>query len=147
MQSQWLDPDEAEIERTKYRQATKGDADIEVVDARPPEFSDEALALRFAAKHAADARFVAAWGRWLLWDGTRWQFDDTLHAFDLARGICRVASAEITDPKQKKLAAAIASAKAVAAVASLARADRRHAAAVEQWDDDPWIFVGKGRIE
>jgi hypothetical protein len=48
------------------------------------------------------------------------------------RAICRVASAEIADPKAVKLAAAIASAKTVAAVASLTRADRRHAATVEQ---------------
>jgi hypothetical protein len=63
-------------------------------DHRPPEFSDEALALRFAARHAADLRYVAALGKWLLWDGARWRFDDTLHAFDRARFICREAAAE-----------------------------------------------------
>jgi putative DNA primase/helicase len=55
-------------------------------------------------------------------------------------GICRVASAEITEPKAVKLAAAVASAKTVAAVVSLTRADRRHAATVEQWDPEPWEF-------
>jgi putative DNA primase/helicase len=39
-----------------------------------------------------------------------------------------------------KLAAAVASAKTVAAVANLARADRRLAATVEQWDADPWML-------
>jgi hypothetical protein len=34
-------------------------------DARPPAFSDEALALRFADLHADDLRYVAAWGKWL----------------------------------------------------------------------------------
>lgn len=38
-------------------------------DPRPPAFSDEALALRFADQHAHDLRYVAAWGRWLSWRG------------------------------------------------------------------------------
>ena len=42
-------------------------------EARPPEFSDENLALRFAWMHAGDLRYVAKWGRWLVWDGRRWR--------------------------------------------------------------------------
>jgi hypothetical protein len=37
---------------------------------RPPEYSDEALALRFTERHKDLLRYVAAWGRWLIWDGT-----------------------------------------------------------------------------
>src|SRR3954452_7263679 len=47
----------------------------ETDDDRPPTFSDEAIALRFAATHADKLRFVAAWGKWLSWQGTHWQFD------------------------------------------------------------------------
>ena len=39
-----------------------GDPAVEAVDARPPEYSDDALALRFSAQHGADARHVADWG-------------------------------------------------------------------------------------
>jgi putative DNA primase/helicase len=106
-------------------------------DPRPPEFTDEALALRFAEQHADDLRYVAAWSKWLRWDGTRWVFDDTLHAFDLARRVCREASSECN---KQKTAAALASAKTVAAVVTLARADRRLAASVDQWDADPWLL-------
>jgi putative DNA primase/helicase len=91
-------------------------------DARPPVFTDEALALRFAARHAHDLRYVAAWSKWLLWDGKRWQFDDTLRAFDLARKICREAAAECKKPR---VATLLASAKTVTAVERLAKADRR----------------------
>lgn len=122
----------------------KGPPPLAGADARPPEYSDESLALRFSAAHADDARFVAAWGKWLLWTGTHWQFDTTMRAFDSARVICRVASAEITDPKAIKLAAAVASAKTVAAIVSLARADRRHAATAAQWDQDAWLFLSPG---
>ncbi len=119
---------------------------LEIVDARPPEYSDEAMALRFSDKHADDARFVAAWGKWILWTGSHWQFDATMRAFDMARIVCRIASAEITDPKAVKLAAAVASAKTVAATVSLARADRRHAATVEQWDEETWLLNTPGGI-
>ena len=89
--------------------------------ARPPVFSDEALALLFAERHAFDLRFVAAWGKWVSWTGRHWKFDDTIYAFDLARRICREVAAGCNNPK---IASAIASAKTVAAVDRLARADR-----------------------
>jgi putative DNA primase/helicase len=104
---------------------------------RPPAFSDEAIALRFAVRHHDDLRFVAAWSKWLAWDDARWRFDDTLHAFDLARHICREAAAECN---RGKTAVAIASAKTVTAVERLARADRLLCATVHQWDTDPWLL-------
>jgi putative DNA primase/helicase len=105
-------------------------------EPRPPDFTDEALALRFAKTHANDLRYVAAWGRWLFFDGTRWRFDETLLAFDQARQICRQAAAECNT----KLRKALASAKTVAAVERLAKADRRLAATVDQWDADSWAL-------
>ncbi len=105
-------------------------------DARPPEFSDDALALQFAKVHADDLRYVAAWGRWVSRNRTRWQFDHTLRAYDLVRETCRAASAEC----KKKLRALLASAKTVAAVERLSRSDRRLAATVDQWDVDPWLL-------
>ena len=106
-------------------------------DARPPKFSDEALALRFADLHADDLRYVAVWGKWLIWDGMRWQFDDTLAAYNLVRKVCRIAASQLN---KGKTATALASAKTVAAVANLARSDRRLAATVDQWDTDPWLL-------
>ena len=103
----------------------------------PPAFSDEALALRFARSHAYHLSYVAPWGKWILWNGTHWQRDDTLRAFDLARQQSRFAAATCNKPK---LAPMIASAKSVAAVERLARADRRIAATVDQWDSDPWLL-------
>jgi putative DNA primase/helicase len=135
-----------EIE-TPYSLGVEKDATTVVVDeARPPNFSDEALALQFSAQHGDDARYVAKWGQWQLWTGSRWQTDDTMRAFDLARAICRSASAKLTDPKHINLASKIASAKTVAAVASLTRADRRHAATADQWDTDTMLLNTPGGI-
>jgi putative DNA primase/helicase len=73
------------------------------------------------------------------WDGARWADDDTLHVFDQCRYICRSASAECGDAKERA-AMRIAAAQTVTAIERLARADRRHAANVEQWDVDPWLL-------
>jgi putative DNA primase/helicase len=106
-------------------------------NARPPAFSDEALALRFADRYTDRLRFVSAWNKWLVWNGNRWCFDDTLTAFDFARRICREVAKECSKPR---IGVAIASAKTVAAVERLAKADRRLAATVDQWDVDPWLL-------
>jgi putative DNA primase/helicase len=106
-------------------------------DIRLPAFSDEALALEFAQRHADDLRYVSAWGRWLHWDQRCWRFDDTLRAFDRARAICRRAAAQCNKPN---IAAGLASAKTVAAVERLAKADRRLAVTADQWDVDPWLL-------
>lgn len=114
-----------------------------VEHVRPPDFSDEAIALEFAERHSGDLRFVAAWGKWLYWDGTCWKFDDTLLALDWARKICRDVATRADKPK---IAAAIASAKTVAAIERLARADRRLAASAEQWDADIWLLNTPGGV-
>jgi putative DNA primase/helicase len=124
-------PQRGPIDAFRAREGASSD------DLKPPEFSDEALALRFAEVHGADLRYVAAWGQWLEWDGTLWKRDETLKAFDYARHICRAASAECS---KLKLANQIARAQTVAAVERLARADRRIAATVDQWDVDAWLL-------
>jgi hypothetical protein len=84
------------------------------VDPLPPRFSEEALALRFSRRYADNLRYVLPWGHWMCWDGLRWIDDDTLHVFDLARGICRAASAECGDARERA-AIRIAAAQTVTA--------------------------------
>jgi putative DNA primase/helicase len=116
-----------------------------LVTARPPAFTDEALALRFAELHADDLRYVASWSKWLHWTGACWLLDDTLLAFDLVRAVCREAARECNNTKT---AAVLASAKTVAAVERLAKSDRRIAATVDQWDQSPWLLnTPKGTID
>jgi putative DNA primase/helicase len=106
-----------------------------VISAISPQFADDTLALTFSKLHADNLRFTAAWGKWSIWDSFRWRRDDTMRVFDLARCVCRSASSTCRD---EYLAIRVASAPTVAAVERLARADRRHAATVDQWDADPW---------
>ncbi len=110
---------------------------IELADASPPEFSEDALAQRFAERHSKDLRYIAAWSHWYEWLGARWAMEPTRHAFDRARAICRVAASEAEKLGTKNR---LASAKTVAAVERLAKVDRRIAATIDQWETDPDIF-------
>jgi putative DNA primase/helicase len=96
-----------------------------------PEFTEDALALRFAELYAHELRYVAIWGKWLIWDATRWRFEHTLAAFDMARKICREAARKCKKPSDAKT---LSKAKTIAAVEMLARSDRRMAATKDQWD-------------
>jgi len=100
-------------------------ADLDDSGALPPS-TEDAIALAYAERHANDSRYVAAWARWLIYDGARWDCDTTLHAFDRARAICREVALETGKPAN--------SAKTVSGVVQLARTDRRLAATAEQWD-------------
>lgn len=128
---------EQELKRRRQEQQRARDKAEGEEDPRPPEFTDESLALRFADRHADDLRYVAAWGKWLHWTGTKWALDDTLLAFDRSRAICREAAMACNQPK---IASNVARAATVAAVERLARADRRHAATADQWDVNPFLL-------
>jgi hypothetical protein len=108
---------------------------------RAPEFSDEALALKFAELHVDELRYVALWGKWFLWNGSRWREDMKLRVFYLVRRMCRAIARGCGNPKTAR---DIASAKTINAVERLSRADRRLAATTDQWDCAP---VSCGRIE
>ena len=56
------------------------------------------------------------------------------------------AATSLSGASQPSTATRIASAKTVAAVATLARADRRIAATVDQWDRDPWLLNTPGGV-
>ncbi len=106
----------------------------------PPQFSEDNLALQFTARHGRELRYVSAWGQWLRWDGKRWAQDMTLQSYDLARLVCRDAAVEAMQLPDvpRGLPSRLTASKTRAAVESLARSDRRHAATVEQWDANPW---------
>lgn len=107
------------------------------------QYADDALALRFTSAYKDSFRYTAVWGRWSVWDGKRWKRDDVLHVFDAARRICRDASAEC---EKAQLRNRISSAPTISGVERLARADRRHAATVGQWDADPWLLNRPGGV-
>ena len=135
------DPDTADWVREKGR--LSGDRELRRIwdKAAPvPELSNEDLALDFARRQAGALRYVAAWGRWLIWTDGIWRFDETLEAVDRIRALCRDHSSRADNPK---LARDTASARTVSAVEKLARTDL--AATSDQWDQDRLtLLAGKG---
>jgi putative DNA primase/helicase len=106
-----------------------------------PFLSQIALTEMFVAEHANEARYVPAWNKWLVWNGTHWEFDEKLRAYDWARKICKREALKVSKPGRAR---DIASAKTVAAVVTLARCDGKIVATVDQWDADPWLLNTPG---
>jgi hypothetical protein len=74
-------------------------------DDEAPEFSDEDLALRFAALHVYTVRYVASWGRWFKWTGKVWEADEKRVAFSLSRQVVRAAARESAKKEARPLPA------------------------------------------
>jgi putative DNA primase/helicase len=117
----------------------------------PPEYSDDALADNFSKRYGDQLAYVATWGRWMLWDQGRWKYDDTLRTRDLARGIARETASEASTridlgKKAASIANVLGSSRTIAAIETIARTDRRHAASAQQFDRDPWMLNTPGGI-
>ena len=105
--------------------------------------TEDALALAFTRRYHPDWRYVAVWGKWMVWDGQRWRAEDTLAATDLIRHVCRQAALKADNPK---VASKLAASGTVSGVERLAKVDRRHAATTEEWDADPWLLNTPGGL-
>lgn len=114
----------------------------EMKEPMSPEFSEDKLALRLVDIYGDKLRYVDAWGKWFIYDGRVWTKDNTRIVFSISRKICRAAAAECKEKAAgpRLQADRIASAQTVAAIEKLARADRRVAATVAQWDADLWLL-------
>jgi putative DNA primase/helicase len=92
------------------------------------QFSEDALALKFAETFANDVRHCQSTSpyKWFVLgaDGA-WQADNTNAVLNLVREVCRAAAKECEDPT---LARTICSVANITAVERLARTDRRLAA-------------------
>jgi putative DNA primase/helicase len=133
-------------ERDYVWEALAGTATIIPLPARnraPPgdednPLSEDAIALRFSALHEPDLRYVATKAQWLTWDGERWCPEQTLLAFDLARESCR---ADVKEYGNGKPLPGILTSKTIAAIERLAKADRRQAATLDQFDADDRLLT------
>ncbi|MGX0977204.1 putative DNA primase/helicase [Roseovarius sp. MBR-51] len=70
------------------------------------DLSHDALATDMGARSFDhDARHVATWGKWLFWDGTRWQIDDRLDHLTRTRAYLRDRAEDLTGWAERKAAA------------------------------------------
>jgi putative DNA primase/helicase len=130
-----------EARRIYRRQQLPGGADGDA--SLPPELSDDSLAMRFASAYKDRLRFVGPWQRWMVWHKNVWLDDDKNHAQQMARLLCRRASAE---PEKETTAKQVASSRTISAVERLASSDPRLTATIDQWDADHWILNTPGGL-
>lgn len=120
----------------------------------PQEYSrktETALAEAFIARHGEKLRYVGQWGKWLVWDGTRWALDAQ---GDVQRLLKETLRDELARAEKEEDAAAV---KAVLgaesrnrreSVVALARYEAPVQAAPEALDADPWAFnVANGTLD
>ncbi len=105
--------------------------------------TDDALTLAFTSRYADDWRYCAAWGKWLVWTGSRWQPDETLLSHHLIRSICREAALKVDS---HRLAAKLLTSGTVGGVDRLARSDRRHSSTSDEWDSDLFALNAPGGV-
>ena len=60
------------MSRSTAASQRRDDAPITSDAELPPQFSDDALALRFTEKHGENLRYTSAHGPWSRWTGNRW---------------------------------------------------------------------------
>lgn len=112
--------------------AASGDAEPGVRD-----LTHDGLALALGDDWADEGRHVAAWGRWYFFDGSVWREDEMLEHMTRARAFLRARASELP-LESEATARRLRRAETVAKVVGLARSNSSQAAAVDQWDADPY---------
>jgi len=101
------------------------------------EYFEDRLALAFSDRYADGLKYVGSLRRWFVWNGQRWQADDSGAAIERCRSLCRETAERCGD---MRAAEKLGRARTIEAVERLARSDRRHAVAVSALDADPWAY-------
>jgi putative DNA primase/helicase len=99
------------------------------------ELTEDAVAEAFAQTYLDTLRFDHTRGKWFVWNGSRWDRNDTGLAFDYARKLCR---------KYRKDQLRMSSRKAAEGVELMAQRDQRLAVESEDWDRDPFLLGTPG---
>ncbi|HWE72587.1 MAG TPA: phage/plasmid primase, P4 family [Stellaceae bacterium] len=108
---------------------------------QPVPLSEFDLACEFVEPAQHVLRYVAAWGKWMKYDGRRWVQDDTLAVYDAVRKRIAIRASQFS---QGNIGKQLSRAQTVAAIEKLAKADSRIAATSKQWDGAPWLLNTPG---
>jgi len=109
------------------------------------DLSDLGNAKRLVETHGRDLRFEYAAGRWLVWDGRRWAYDESgaaeRHAKDVASGLLLEAGGQRSDDERRRFAKhALHSMNAAPLRAMLSLAQSEPGIPVQVGDLDPSLW-------
>jgi hypothetical protein len=100
--------------------------------------TEDALALRFSEKYEDSLRYIFTKSQWLQWGPEgKWREEVTALAFDLARNSCRDDAETYGNGKPPT---SVFTSATVGAVERMAKADRRQATIMEDWNADDWAY-------
>ncbi len=117
-------------------------------------FTDLGNAERFAAQHGENVRFCHTWGKWLIWNGKRWEVDETNRIVQLAKHTVRqmYAEASVIEDYEKRMVAVSHARKSesagrIQAMIALAQSEQPIAITSNQLDTNLWLLnVENGTI-
>lgn len=102
---------------------------------------------RFIDQHKDRLRYVATWGKWLVWDGKRWVLDETLEVERLAQQTAKsiyLEAGRATETEVSKALGAWAnkcqSREKVASMIHMAHSDLQLVVHHDQLDANPWLL-------
>ncbi len=114
----------------------------------PPHLTDMGNAQRLHRDHGGDLRYCKTWKRWQVWDGARWQDDDTDQVVHLAketvRGIYIEAGNAVDEESRKALAKHATRTEAegrVRAMIGLAETEPGIPTRPDDFDRHPWLLT------
>ncbi|MBA3485459.1 MAG: PriCT-2 domain-containing protein [Pirellulales bacterium] len=109
--------------------------------------TDAANAMRFAAEHGEQLRYIYAWNKWPVWTGQRWQLDDNgevMRRAKLTADAIYHEAAATTDSNLQKAIGAWAktshSRQRLEAMIALAQSEHPIPVSHESLDADPWLL-------
>jgi P4 family phage/plasmid primase-like protien len=155
-----------EIAEAPEREQAAREAVLEEEIGPRPDLAHDALAMDLGErKFDQDARFVAKWSQWLLWDGVLWEADDRMTHMTMTREFLRARADEVEDWANKMAAKmtakdgekaakeagrlvawaeqearALRSKSTIAAVSSLAASNPASAAGPDDFDSDLFLL-------
>jgi putative DNA primase/helicase len=108
---------------------------------------------RFIAHHGENVRYCYLWGKWLVWNGARWERDDAGRVHRLAKKTVRSMYGEASDAEDEERRKAVAKhasrsegADKIKAMLELARSEVP--VAPDELDSDPWLLnASNGTID
>ena len=116
-------------------------------DAPVGDLSDMGNARRLIVRHGSKIRYCHAYGKWLVWDGTRWQIDDTGAIMRLAKetvlGMYADAAGIAGDGQRAafvKWALASQSRARLENMIALAKTEPEVSIAPDELDANPWLL-------
>jgi len=105
----------------------------------------ETMLVEFERRHGEEVRYVAEWGRWLIWRDGVWSDDATMRVVDMAGLLARDIG---TAAKKPRMRMSVEASRTVASLERRARGSQLLAARTDEWDHDRMLLNGpRGTVD